>query len=42
MAHLHHRHRVRQALGIGFQLQLVAAALGCARQDLIDGGRGRL
>ena len=36
MAQLHHRHRMRQARGVGLELQFVAAALGGARQDLED------
>ena len=42
VAKLHHRHRMRQALRVGFELQFVAAALGRARQDLVDRRRGRL
>ena len=41
MAQLHHRHRMRQAARIGLELQLVAAALGRAGEDLEHRGGGR-
>ncbi len=42
MAQLHHRHGMQEALRIRFDLQLVCAALGGAREDLEHRGGGRL